>query len=153
MQQFLPSRKHGLRLLPFWVRYAAIHRANGGALWLFVKADTFGAFIRYDVVKVIADGRLLYVRRNDIASLDLVRLGDGGAFAHLPLYAAFIDGSIGAFWFAGSAVDTVVGDKNSHGEVYWYFGLLGIKSGTSIFGGSYVLSTQLAYNNVSAIGS
>jgi hypothetical protein len=115
MQPLLPSCQNHFLLLPFWVGDAAVNRTNSSTLWLLMEAYAFSTFVWYDVVKVIADRRLLNVCVDDIASLNFIRFGDGGAFAHFPLYTTFIDGSVGAFWFAGSAVDTVVGDKNSPG--------------------------------------
>ena len=114
MQPFLPIGKHRLLFFPFRVGYAAVDRTNSGALWLLVETYAFGAFVGHDVVELIADGRLLDICLDDIASFYFIGFADGGAFAHFPLYAAFIDGSVGALWFAGSAVDTVVGDKNGH---------------------------------------
>ena len=120
MQRSLASSQNTFFLLPLGVRYTAVNRANGGALRLFVEAYTFGTLIRHDVVELITDGLLLGVGLDDRAGFNLVGLGDGSALGHFPFYAAFVDGGVGAFGFAGSAVDTVVGNENCH-----LFSLLG----------------------------
>lgn len=42
--------------------HAAVYWANGGTLWLFVKALALGTFIRYDVVHVVIDRLLCIIR-------------------------------------------------------------------------------------------
>ena len=40
------------------IRYAAVNRANRSALWLFVKALTFGTFIGHDIIDTFGERRL-----------------------------------------------------------------------------------------------
>jgi hypothetical protein len=103
-----------LRFFPFGVGDTAVYGADGGALWFFVKTDTLGTLVGHDVVKLVTDGFLLGIGFDNGTGFDLIGLGDGGAFAHFPFHATFVDGRVGAFWLAGSAVYTVVGDEDGH---------------------------------------
>lgn len=102
------------------VGYAAVNGAYGGALGFFVEADTFGAFVGYDEVVVVGYGFVFggYVYGGTVVERNL-SFG-GVSVGKSPLDPAFVDGIIGTFGFAGSAVDTFVGDYNCH--CLFYFG-------------------------------
>jgi hypothetical protein len=93
---------------------AAVYGTYGRTLGLFVKALAFRAFVGSDIIGVYADGgvalRSVYY--------GAVEQGKGsfyaGAVCERPLYAAFVDGIIGALRFAGAAIDAFFSDLNSH---------------------------------------
>lgn len=114
MQPFLAIQQGGLALHVVGIGHAAIYRTNGGALGFFMKSGAFGAFVRHNEVHLIADGRkfLMHVHFPAIGhpetALNLGTVGNG------PFNTCLIDGVIGAFGLAGSAVDTFVGDDDGH---------------------------------------
>jgi hypothetical protein len=82
-----------------------------------VTADTFGTLIGNDVVKFIANWFTFFARSNSLSRFNGVRLGDGGSLIDGPFHSAFIDGSVRAFGFTGSAVDAIVSNHYGHEEV------------------------------------
>jgi len=79
-----------------------------------MKADAFGAFIAYNKIEIIGNGFVHEACIGGFAVMQLEIAFYFGAFFIGPFYAAFIDGGIGAFGFAGSAVNTFVSDNNGH---------------------------------------
>ena len=74
---------------------AAIDRTGGGALFMVEKADTFGAFLRSDIVDILGQRRMrLRVR--------------------LPRVAAGINRVVRASRQAGTAIDAFFGDNRRH---------------------------------------
>ena len=104
-----------LRFDVVFVFYAAVDRANGGALGLIMETDTFGAFIAYDKINVHALGGLGLIGVGlDAAVTSLVSAFYAGAVGETPLGSPFIDSVIGTFRFAGPAIDAFVGYLNCH---------------------------------------
>jgi hypothetical protein len=97
-----------------FVRYAAVHGTYGGALGLFVETLAFCAFIGSYIIGIDADGRIAFGGVYDGA----VEQGKGALYAATvcdrPFHTAFINCIIGAFWFAGAAIDTFFCYLNSH---------------------------------------
>jgi hypothetical protein len=60
MHETLFPEKFVFSLYMVLVRHTAVHRTHRGTLGLFVKAHTFGTFIGYDIIDLVAD-RLLYL--------------------------------------------------------------------------------------------
>jgi len=97
----------------FRVGYTAIDGANGCTLWLFMKAHALSTFIVDDVIELVRDGclRSLATHNGAVAKVNLRQFGTATPG---PLNAPFIDGGVGAFGFAGTTVDALVGDHDSH---------------------------------------
>jgi hypothetical protein len=109
LQQF------GLFFHALGVGHATVDRAYGCALGFFMKTNTLGTLVGYDVVVIVADGFLtgfcIYLTTvfEEVGALDV------GAVVNGPIYAPFIDGVIGALWFASAAVDAFVCNHYGHG--------------------------------------
>jgi hypothetical protein len=82
----------------FWevrVLNTAINGADCGALWLFVKTDTLGAFIRNDVINAFSKWVICFAEK-------------------CPRLATFVDGGVRTFRFASGAVNALLCDHQSH---------------------------------------
>jgi hypothetical protein len=77
-------------LYVIWVRYAAIDRTDGRALFLVEVSNAFRAFLGDDVIEIIRDCVVHSVQ--------------------FPLHTAGIDGRVGAFRLTGSTVDAFFSD-------------------------------------------
>ncbi len=97
-----------------WVRQTAIHRADSGALRLLMKARAFCAFTGHDVVVFCGEGGMRSIRVYD----DAIGQGNGrseiGPIPIAPLNAPLVNSIIGTFGLTSAAVNTVIGDANSH---------------------------------------
>jgi len=93
---------------------AAVYGTYGRTLGLFMEALAFRAFIWSNIVGVYADGRITFggVYHGAVEQ----RKGSfyAGAVRERPLYAALVDGIIGALRFAGAAIDAFFSYLNSH---------------------------------------
>ena len=105
MQTCLTSQKQFLRFNMLRVSHATIHRADRCTLRFFVKTDTFGAFIGYDVVEIVGNRHLYSCRINDSAILEFIIAMYICAIADFPFYTAFINGFDGAedYWEKASS--------------------------------------------------
>jgi hypothetical protein len=102
------------RLAVHLVGDATVYRTDGCTLRLFVEALAFGAFIRNDIIGVYADRWVTVVGVNDRTVKQGKRPFYITAVSDGPFHTAFIDGVIGAFRFAGAAVDAFFRYLNSH---------------------------------------
>jgi hypothetical protein len=85
------------------VGHAAVYRANGRTLWFFVKAYTFGALAGNYIVKLVGIG-FLRIGGINLAAVFQLNFGKLGAVLPVPVNPAFVNGGVGAFGFASSAV-------------------------------------------------
>lgn len=100
-------------LYVFGIGYAAVHGTYRRTLRLFMEAHALGTLIGNYIVEFVRYGDLFFFATHygAVAEIDFV---EARAIAPSPFHAAFIDGSVGAFWFAGTAVDAFIGDHYSH---------------------------------------
>ena len=114
MKERLLSQKLFGRLHVVWVGQTAIHRADSGALRLLVKARAFCTFTGHDIVVFCGEGRMRSIRVYD----DAIGQGNGrseiGPIPIAPLNAPLVNSIIRTFGLARAAVDTIIGDANSH---------------------------------------
>ena len=117
MHERLLGEQLVLRFFVVGVVHAAVYRTDCGTLGFVVKAYTFGAFVRCDVVNVHA-ARFLRGLGVDLSGRRVVPISfQSSSIRKCPFCATFIDGVVGAFGFAGSAIDAGVGDHDGHGVV------------------------------------
>jgi hypothetical protein len=114
VQTLFTFQKHLFGLLPVWVIHTTIYRADRCTLRLLVKADTFCALIRHYIVKIIGNGVMLSIRIYLFSVFQLVSALNSGTIRDRPFDTSFVDGVIGAFWFASSAIDTFVCYDDGH---------------------------------------
>jgi hypothetical protein len=100
-------------LPPIRIIYTTINRANGGALWLFVKPGTFRTLIRYNIVVLIGNRRLLVSALN-YCSIGEFHPGKLGPAAPGPIHSSFVNCGIGTLRFACTTIDAFVRDDNGH---------------------------------------
>jgi hypothetical protein len=106
-----------LRLDPLRVGYAAIDRTHCRALRLLVKAHALGTLVGYDVIKIVGNGLVFVFGIHHSIALEGVGTAHRVALRNGPLHAALVDGVVGAFGFASTAVDALVGDHDGHSVV------------------------------------
>jgi len=96
------------------IGHAAIHWAYGSALWLFVEANTLGALVGDDVVDVHFLWLLssISIGRETAETSELAL--DGSTVCETPFGTTFVDGVVGAFRFACTAVDALVSYLDGH---------------------------------------
>jgi hypothetical protein len=95
------------------IRNTAVDGANGSTLWLLVETYTFRAFVGNDIIKLVRDGRLWRFTAH-YRTIAEINFGQLGAPTPRPFNTTFIDGCVGALGFAGTTVDALVGDHDSH---------------------------------------
>lgn len=96
------------------IRHTAINRADSSALWLLVKALALSALRGNDIIRIHSNGGVALCSVHNCTvnqgktSFHIRAIGDG------PFNAAFIDGIVGAFRFAGATVDAFFCNLYSH---------------------------------------
>ena len=89
------------------------------AHWGSSKSYALGTLIRNDEVVIFRD-RVELVGRFDLPpSFEGIEAGYAGAVGDGPLHAPLVDGVVGAFWFAGPAVNALVGNHDCHSKVFY----------------------------------
>jgi hypothetical protein len=113
--QLLFFRQQIVDRLPIhFIGNAAVNGTDGRTLGLFVKTLTFRAFVGSDIIRVYADGSVTLRSVYDGAVEQCKGTFYAGTIRERPLYAAFVDGIIGALRFAGAAIDAFFSYLNSH---------------------------------------
>ena len=116
MQEVLLRQQHFLALHVVRVVHTAVHRTNRGTLGLIVEPDALGTFLVGNVVNVLAAG---FPDESGVQFADGrvdARAPESRSVGHLPVRPAFVNGVVGALWFACAAIDAGVGDHDGHGE-------------------------------------
>ncbi len=113
MKPLLLSQKLFFGFAPVGIIDTAIHRANGSTLGLFMKTGAFGTFIAHNVVEFIRNRHLFFSTRNHrpIGELHPVEFSPSPP---CPFHTPLIDSGIGAFGFACTAIDALVGYHYCH---------------------------------------
>jgi len=93
----------------------AIDWTNSCALWFIVKTYALRAFGGYYVINIHTYGKLRSI------AIEFGGLIEGsndtaqpGSFAVFPFCTTLVNGIVWAFWFAGAAIDTFIGNHDSH---------------------------------------
>ena len=114
MQECLAVEQRFLALHMVFVRDATVHWANRSTLRLVVETFTFGAFSRHDIIDVVGYWcmRCIGVGFGTVGQ-DYFPF-EFGSVLITPVVCAFVNGGVRTFGLAGAAVDTFVGDDDSH---------------------------------------
>ncbi len=102
-----------LRFAQIGVVYAAVYGAYGGALRLFMETHAFRTLIGHDVIIFVGNWGLGSRGGYDSATVNFY-LFQRSAIGPTPLSTTFINRIVGAFRFAGTAVDALVGYHYGH---------------------------------------
>src|SRR6056300_578699 len=97
-----------------FIRYTAVYGTNFGTLWLFMEADTFRAFVRYNVINVVINRFLCFICIVFVAVWRNNLSAQVSPLVESPLHGTFINSIIWALRLACAAVDTFVCDFNGH---------------------------------------
>jgi hypothetical protein len=113
--QVLFSLEQDLLGLPMLgVRNTTIYGTDSGTLRLFVKAFAFGTFVRYDKIDFVRHGNLRIVGMGDLTVGSVYQTPQPCPLRILPGNPTFVNGVVRTFWFAGTAIDALIGDDNGH---------------------------------------
>ena len=97
-----------------FIWHTAVHRANGSALRLLVKALAFGTLVRSDIINIYGYGSMRCQCIGNRSVHKSIGAFYCGTVCNSPLYPTLIYRVIRTFRFTGAAVDTFIGDLNSH---------------------------------------
>jgi len=145
VQPLFAGQQLFFRLSAVGVIYTTVDRANGSALWLFVKPYTFGTLVRYDVVEIIGYGFLLSIHIYLAAVFQLVFAGYAGPVGDCPFYTPFVNRVIGAFWFASPTIDAFVCYDDGHNYIFFQSNIkqtLWFVRGAKIRAGNYLCKSS-----------
>lgn len=102
-------------LFMVFVGNTAIYRAYGSTLRFIMETGALGAFIGSNVINIHAIRlQRLFCICCDAGIASFVFSFDLGTVGKTPFGAAFVDGIIRAFWFAGAAINAFIRDFYSH---------------------------------------
>ena len=96
------------------VIHTTINRAYGSALRLIMEARAFGALVGDDIVHIHRDRVLGRFRSIAVAHGRRQRAFQAGTIAHAPFSTTLVDRIVGALWFACTAIDALLGDRDGH---------------------------------------
>jgi hypothetical protein len=103
-----------LRFSSVWIGHAAIDRTYRCALRFLVKSNTLCAFVGNYIIDIVGNRRPAFIGLVRLALSIGKMTPDARAVGIRPINPTLIDGVIGAFWLAGSAIDAFIGYDNGH---------------------------------------
>ncbi len=117
-------KQHRLIFYIIRISYAAINRANRGALRFIMKALTLGALISYYIKVVVRNRRLAGVCINSASIHTNVCAMNSGFVSYFPAIAVSVNSAIWTLRFASATVNTCIRDFDCHNCWVWFLGLM-----------------------------
>jgi hypothetical protein len=117
MQSLFSIQQHLFTLHMIFIRDATIYRAYGSTLRFVMKTFALGTFVWNDEIVIIGNGGIRSVCSHLFVALQYIETFYGSTIRNGPFHAALVDSGVGAFGFAGAAIDTFICYSDGHNSL------------------------------------